>query len=205
MDSAETQLAAMLKELKSRSKETIVLEAGFFALLLSLCFAGNSTTLLIMFLNRRMRVIPTDMFVASLAISDFFLAALFSFSGFVVLSTSQWPLNNTFCQYQGYMAITLATASIQTSSCMAVNRYFQIVSPQKYRRYFNRKRTILIIVTSWLYSLCAPLPYIISGTNMVFHPSKFFCYLQIDSRAFTAYLVVVNDSVFQPVLSSTAI
>jgi len=27
---------------------------------------------------------------------------------------------------------------------------------------------------------------------MVFHPSKFFCYLQIDSGAFTAFLVTVN-------------
>ena len=191
MDPADKQLVEMLTELNARSKARIALEAGFFAVILSLCFVGNSITLLIMVLNRRMRVVPANMFVASLAISDFSLAALSSFSGFVVLSTSHWPFSNTFCQYQGYMAITLAIASMQTLAMMAVNRYFRIVSPKKYRRYFSKKKTMIIIFVAWLYSFCAPLPYVISGNKMVFHPSKFFCYLQIDSRAFTTLLAIV--------------
>ena len=74
---------------------------------------------------------------------------------------------------------------------MALNRYFRIVNPKRYRRYFSKIKTILIICALWLYSLCAPLPYTISGNKMVLHPSKFFCYLQIDSRAFTALMAIV--------------
>ena len=45
---------------------------------------------------------------------------------------------------------------------------------------------------SWLYSMCAPLPYFLSGKKMVFQPSKFFCYLTINSGAFgAAFLVAV--------------
>ena len=181
----------MLRELKSRSKVRIALESGVFALILSLCSVGNSITLLIMVLNRRMRVLPANMFVASLAISDFSLAALSSLSGFLVLATSRWPFSDTTCQYQGYMAITLAVASMHTLALLALNRYFKIVSPKKYRRYFSKKKTTILIVLSWLYSFCAPLPYVISGNKMVFHPSKFFCYLQIDSREFTTLLAIV--------------
>lgn len=191
MDLQSAQLAEMLKELKSRSKARIATESGIFTLILSLCLLGNSITLLIMLKNRRMRVIPANMFVTSLAISDFALAALSSFSGFAVVLISRWPYSELTCQFQGYLAITLAIASMQTLALMALNRYFRIVNPKRYRRYFSKIKTILIICALWLYSLCAPLPYTISGNKMVFHPSKFFCYLQIDSRAFTALMAIV--------------
>lgn len=191
MDLQSAQLAEMLKELKSRSKARIATESGIFTLILSLCLLGNSITLLIMLKNRRMRVIPANMFVTSLAISDFALAALSSFSGFAVVLTSRWPYSELTCQFQGYLAITLAIASMQTLALMVLNRYFRIVNPKRYRRYFSKIKTILIICALWLYSLCAPLPYTISGNKMVFHPSKFFCYLQIDSRAFTALMAIV--------------
>ena len=182
----------MLREFQSRSKARVVLESVFLAVLLVFLFVGNLITLLIIALNRRMRTIP-NMFVASLTISDFCLGALTSCPlALTTLATSQWPFNDATCQYQGYIAITLAVASTQTLVLMAVNRYFRIVKPVKYRRYFTKTKTRIMILASWFYSMCAPLPYIFSGHKMVFHPSKFFCYLQIDSGAFTAFLVMVN-------------
>ena len=70
---------------------------------------------------------------------------------------------------------------------MAVNRYFRIVRPAKYRRFFTKKKTTIMIFVSWFYSMCIPLPYFIGGFKMVFHPSKFLCYLQIERREFTVY------------------
>lgn len=191
MDETEKQLADMLKELKSRSKAKVILESGLFALILALLFIGNFLTLLVTVLNKRMHTI-TNMFVASLAISDFCLGALSACPiCLTALVTSQWPFSDAACQYQGYMAITLTVASIHTLALMAVNRYFRIVKPNRYRRHFTKKKTTVMILVSWLYSMCAPLPYLLSGHKMVFHPFKFFCYLQIDSGAFTAFLVTV--------------
>lgn len=48
-----------------------------------------------------------------------------------------------------------------------------------------------MILLLWFYCIWAPLPYLLSGHKMVFHPSKFFCYLQIDSGPFTAFMVTV--------------
>ena len=48
-----------------------------------------------------------------------------------------------------------------------------------------------MILVSWFYCMWAPLPYLLSGYKMVFHPFKFFCFLQIDSGPFTAFLVTV--------------
>ena len=185
------QLAEMLKELKSRSKAKVIVESGFLALILLILFAGNFITLLIMALNRRMRTI-SNMFVASLAISDIGLGAFIVCPlGFSTLAISQWPFNDATCQYQGYIAITLAMASTQTLALMAVNRYFRIVRPLKYRRYFTKKKTIIMVLSAWFFSLCAPLPHMLSGHKMVFHPSKFFCYFQIDGGPFLAFLATV--------------
>ena len=191
MDSVDQQLEEMSKEFKSRSQVTVVLESGFYAVILLLLFVGNFATLLIIALNNRMRTI-TNMFVASLAISDFLLGALSACPiALTTLVKSRWPFDDTTCQYQGYVAVTLAVASTQTLALMAVNRYFRIVSPAKYRRYFTKKKTLIMILVSWFYCMWAPLPYLLKGYRMVFHPSKFFCYLQIDSGPFTAFLVTV--------------
>ena len=132
------------------------------------------------------------MLVASLAISDFCLGA-FSHCPLALptLATSQWPFNDVTCQCMGYIIITLCVASIQTLVLMAVNRYFRIVKPAKYRRYFTKKKTVTMVLVSRLSSMCAPLPYLLRGDKMVFHPYKFICNPTIDSSVFAAILVTV--------------
>ena len=151
MASPEQQLNAMAKEMQSRSTVTIVLESLVFALILLLIFVGNAATLLIIALNSRMRT-TTNMFVASLAISDFLLGVLSAGPvAYPALLLSKWPFDDTTCQYQGYIAVTLAVASTQTLALMAVNRYFRIVRPAKYQAYFTMKKTLIMILVSWFY------------------------------------------------------
>lgn len=191
MDSIDKQLAEMSKEFKSRSKAKVVLETGFYTLVLLLLLVGNFITLFIISFNRQMRTIP-NMLVASLAITDFLLGLISASPlGISTLAASQWPFDDTACQYQGYVAVTLALTSTQLLALMAANRYFRIVRPAKYRRYFTKKKTTIMILLLWFYCIWAPLPYLLSGHKMVFHPSKFFCYLQIDSGPFTAFMVTV--------------
>ena len=185
MDSTEKQLADMLTELKSRSKEKVILESVSFGFLSLLMLVGNFITLLVMLLNRRLRTIP-NMLVASLAVSDFLIGVSGSL-GISVLLTSQWPFSDTTCQFQGYIVIALAVASVHTLALMAVNRYFRIVKESKYRRYFTKKKTMIMILLSWFYSMCCPLPYFLAGNKMVFHASKFFCYTPINNPVFQAY------------------
>ena len=178
-NSTENQLAEMLREFQSRSKAKAILILGGYVLILLLLFVGNSLTLLVMLLNQRMRTIP-NMFVASLAVSDVLLGLCSSVPfGIPALVTSHWLFNDTACQFQGYVSIMLVVASIQTLVLMAVNRYYRIVKPAKYQRYFTKKKTLIMILVSWFSSFCAPLPHVLSGRKIVFHPAKFFCYFSI--------------------------
>ena len=191
MDSVAKQLAEMSKELESRGKAKVVLETGIFTLISLLLLVGNSLTLFIISFNRQMRTVP-NMLVASLAMTDFLFGLIAAFPlGISTLAASKWPFDDTTCQYQGYMAVTLALTSTQLLALMAVSRYFRILSPAKYRLYFTRKRTTIMILVLWFYCIWAPLPYLLSGHKMVFHPSKFFCYLQINSGPFTAFMATV--------------
>ena len=70
---------------------------------------------------------------------------------------------------------------------MAVNRYYRIIKPIKYRRYFTKKKTLIMILVTWFYSLCALLIYVLLGNKMVFHPSKVFSCIPIKNSAFLAY------------------
>ena len=129
------------------------------------------------------------MLVASLAVSDLFIG-VFSADPLAIptLVTSHWPFNDTTCQFQGYLASALCFASIHTLVLMAVNRYYRIVKPTKYRHYFTKKKTLIMILVTWFYSICAPLIYVLLGNKMVFHPSKFFSCIPIKNSTFLAYI-----------------
>ena len=79
------------------------------------------------------------MFVASLAVSDLLLGVfIVGPLGIPTLVTSHWPFNDTICQFQGFITITLVVASIQTMVLMAMNRYFRIVKSTKYCHYIHQ-------------------------------------------------------------------
>ena len=184
--SAEKQLAEMLKELKSRSKGKVILETGVFVLILLFLFVENVSTLLVVILNPRMRTIP-NMFVTSLAVSDLsFGVFMVCPLGVPVSLLSQWPFNHTTCQYQGYITIALSVASIHTMALMAVNRYYRIVKPSTYRRYFTKKKAMVMILVSWLYSMLVPFPYVLCGHKMIFQPARFIRFLKIDTTALSS-------------------
>ena len=114
-------------------------------LILLFLFVGNLLTLLVVILNPRMRTIP-NMFVTSLAVSDLsFDVFMVCPLGVPVSLLPQWPFDHTTCQYQGYITIALSVASIHTMALMAVNRYFRIVKPSKYRSYFTKKKAMVMI------------------------------------------------------------
>ena len=153
MASGEAQLADML--VKSNSTEIIVLESCLYALILSALLFGNLITLLVLVLNRLMRTVP-NMFVASLAITDLSVGIFASILSFYSGITSHWFFGDEMCQFQGFISVTLALDSIHTMALMAVNRYFRIVKPGKYRQLFTKTKTKTMIVAHGFILLSVP-------------------------------------------------
>jgi melatonin receptor type 1A len=129
--------------------------------------------------------------VVSLALADLGMGCFSMHLLLTVLITSEWTFGNSVCQYQGFVSVFMAATSTQTLAWMAVNRFYSVVKPQKYRMYFTRRNTIIITATIWCLSFFAPTPYLVSGKRFLFNPGKFFCYVVVDSGWFTAFLVTV--------------
>ena len=159
---------------------------GFIRSYCFVCVCWKLSNTPFMLLNRRMRTIP-NMFVASLAVSDLLVGVYMGLLAIAALATSHWPFKDTTRKFQGLLAFTLCFASIHTLVWMAVNRYYRIVKPTKYRRYFTKKKTLIMILVSWFYSVCAPLIYVLSESKMAwFHPSKSLCFIRLQNTVFLA-------------------
>ncbi|XP_031572171.1 melatonin receptor type 1B-B-like [Actinia tenebrosa] len=191
MNYTEPRLSFLDAALKSRPIALIAFESVIFAMLEVITLIGNFMTMYLIFKRSGLRGTPTNLLIASLAVSDFTMGAFSMHLLVTVLITSKWPFGNGICQYQGFISIVLAAASTQTLAWTAINRYFRVVKSTHYIRLFSLDKTKLIMCQIWIASLIAPLPYLLAGYQFVFHPGKFFCYLDIDISWFTAVLVVV--------------
>jgi melatonin receptor type 1A len=107
------------------------------------------------------------------------------------LIMSRWPFSEAVCQYQGIVAITMATASAHTLAWTALNRYFKIVKTKYYSKVFARRKLVAILAFIWISSVLANSPYLLAGYKFVFHPAKFFCYMSLDVTWFTAFFVTI--------------
>ncbi|KAK3715034.1 hypothetical protein QZH41_002678 [Actinostola sp. cb2023] len=186
-NSQEDGLLKFATEMRNRPLALVIFEATIFAILEFLAIAGNSLTLYVIWKAPRLRT-RSNYFVACLAVSDLGLGVLTEHLLLSSLIMARWPFGDAACQYQGVVAITMATASLQTLAWTALNRYFRIVQTKCYYRVFTRKNMIIIFVFIWVSSAFSPLPYLMAGKKFIFHPGKFFCYLTLGSQWYQGFL-----------------
>ncbi|EDO44927.1 predicted protein, partial [Nematostella vectensis] len=142
---------------------------------------GNSATLLVIAKNRRLWG-STNMLIACLAVFDLSMSVLngLPFAA-PSLAIGKWPFSYAACQYMGYSGIAIAVGSMQTISCIAVNRFYRVVRPTKFKRAFSVRSTAVYIVTLWVFALIAPLPYILEDEKFKFQPGKILCFPSSES------------------------
>ncbi|XP_048576371.1 melatonin receptor type 1B-A-like [Nematostella vectensis] len=173
--------------LSSRGAGLVVAEAGLFTILWIAMLIGNGVTVYIVLRNPRLRTVP-NLFVVSLALSDIGLGVLSMPLCTSVLVTSRWLFGHVSCQYQGFVAGMMALTSTQTLALTSVNRYFRMVKPNvvphvlHHAIHHHPYKLFLVI------SILAPVPYLASGSLMVFHPGKFYCYLHINAGWYLAFV-----------------
>ena len=181
-------------ELKHRSTLTRVSECFFILLINFASFAGNLLLGIAVIKNPNLRRAVPNMYIITLALSDFLMSLLgipFSVASLIV---GEWPSNNFVCQLQGFWILLMCAVSLQTLAVTAVNRYFRVVrSRTLYQKLFNMKTTRITIVILWIMAFFAPLPYIVSGHEFFFHTGKVFCAHDAESlyEGYGAYLVLV--------------
>ena len=195
------QLIVMALQLKTRSDALVALEVAIFAIVETLILTGNLLTFYVIWKNRILWTM-TNAFVISLAFSDLCLAVMSLPLCLAANVKSSWPFSDVWCQYQGYICIVVAVASIQNLMWMAVNRYYRVVKTQKYRSFFSAKSTKSVLAFIWILAAVSPAPYFCTGYNYVFVPAKFLCAPSVSRGGYmTTLLVTLNVAILSLIVT----
>ncbi|XP_020621293.1 melatonin receptor type 1A-like [Orbicella faveolata] len=192
MNATLSTIEGFAQQFKNRTTAIRIVESLSMLLINLSAFAGNLLLGIAVFINPNLRTI-TNIYIVTLAFSDFLLSLLgipFTVASLIVGS---WPYNNFVCQLQGFCILLMCAISLQTLAVTAVNRYFRVVrSRALYLKIFNFKTTKITIAFVWIMALFAPLPYVVSGHEFSFHPAKVFCAHNAESlyKGYGAYLVL---------------
>ena len=189
-----TSIDVFALQLKNRSTAVQIVESFFLLLINFTSFSGNLLLGISVIKNPNLRRTVPNMYIITLAVSDFLMSLLGIPFSLASLMAGKWPFNNFICQLQGFWILLMCAVSLQTLAVTAVNRYFRVVrSRASYQRIFSMKKTKITIAILWVMALFAPLPYVVAGHEFFFHTGKVFCAHNAESlyEGYGAYLVLV--------------
>jgi hypothetical protein len=121
----------------------------------------------------------SNLFIASLAVSDVLISVLgFPFI-IAVLLTGRWPFNKAVCDFQGFTLTVFGGVSLLTMTFTAIARYFKVTRPLLHRKIYS-KRNIYVSVAV-VYAISTTFPVIVISKNaFTFHPGKYICIFDCD-------------------------
>ena len=189
-----TSIDVFALQLKNRSTAVQIVESFFLLLINFTSFFFFLLLGISVIKNPNLRRTVPNMYIITLAVSDFLMSLLGIPFSLASLMTGKWPFNNFICQLQGFWILLMCAVSLQTLAVTAVNRYFRVVrSRASYQRIFSMKKTKITIAILWVMALFAPLPYVVAGHKFFFHTGKVFCAHNAESlyEGYGAYLVLV--------------
>ncbi|XP_058977791.1 dopamine receptor 1 isoform X2 [Musca domestica] len=129
--------------------ETDTIVGIFLSVLIFLSIAGNILVCLAIYTERSLRRIG-NLFLASLAIADLFVASLvMTFAGVNDL-LGYWIFGAQFCDTWVAFDVMCSTASILNLCAISLDRYIHIKDPLRYGRWVTRRVAVITIAAIWL-------------------------------------------------------
>lgn len=197
------------RELRSRGTLTVVVDSFVFLIFAVTGLIGNVCVCLAIYRNASLRSKATNVAVAALAISDVLTCSVIAPFILSVLMTSRWLYDEAVCKFQAMAMYALVGVSLYLMALIAVNRYYCVVKPEKYRAIFSFKSTFFFVLSIWLVVFATVIAfYFFKMFSFYFHPFKATCVLYIAPKtnslilahlanyASSAVYIVVPFSVF---------
>lgn len=175
----------MFLEIPSSSTGIVILEVTILLIIDVAAFIGNLLVCVASYRNHRLRT-ATNVYVISLAITDILAACITAPLSLGAIISRQWVFGKIGCQIQGFFTHFLIYSSMYTLSLTAVNRYFRIVKPQFYKKFFGGKRSVGILAVMWMFvALFVSIPPLFGLADFKFQPgvSLYMCILDFKSSA----------------------
>ncbi|XP_076296410.1 RYamide receptor-like [Lasioglossum baleicum] len=113
---------------------------------------ANVLVIAVIFKSQYMRSV-TNYFVVNLSIADLLVTTICMPMAVSQAISNDWTHGELMCKLSAYLQGVAVAASVYTITAMSIDRYLAIRNPIAFRRLFNRRSTVLIIVALWLFAL----------------------------------------------------
>ncbi|GMS79852.1 hypothetical protein PENTCL1PPCAC_2027 [Pristionchus entomophagus] len=127
---------------------------------------GNFVVIFVVLFDRKLRVVTTNKFIASLAISDLLVGiVVMPLSLYSKIYNDEWNLGFTWCQLHLVSGVFSSTASIVHLVAISLDRYFAIMFPTEYQRHSVSTGTFPYIIMMWLMALAVSSTLLMEREN----------------------------------------
>ena len=181
-------------EIPFRRGDMVVLESLICSLLLILSLVGNVLMIAVVFKKPRLST-TTSLFIAALATTDLISAVIPSPLFLASLITGKMPYSSIGCDISGFFMHFLTLASVSTMGLIAINRYFCVVQPHRYKIIFPARRSAIFLASLWVFiAVVVVFPLIVGWASMEFSPLMATCSLHFNSltseTGFTVFVML---------------
>lgn len=158
-----------------RSIGIIIIEVALCILIDVMALFGNVLVSLAVIRSPKLRT-STSMFILALAIADILMALICIPVTCGILVSEEWINTSALCHIQGFAILTLALMSIATLALTALNRFFRVVKPAIYKRFFTKRNSLLLIGMVWFSIIAFYAGLLVSkATHVRYEPSYAVC------------------------------
>ena len=146
----------------TQSKEVAGISAATqvtYSIICTIAILGNALVIMVFVWDKKLLKKSYNLLILSLAIADVLTAiTLITNPGFVLgdsfpVSTNP-VLGEIFCRviWSRAFIFQLVVFSVYLSLALTTERWFAVVKPQKYCAFFSKKRILIYVVSSWVWS-----------------------------------------------------
>ncbi|RLU16307.1 hypothetical protein DMN91_012067 [Ooceraea biroi] len=159
--------------------ETNYLLIILYVPVMALAVTANMLVITVVFKYQYMRSV-TNYFVVNLSVADLLVTTICMPVAVSQAVSIVWRHGEVMCKLSSYLQGVAVAASVFTITAMSIDRYLAIRNPMAFRRVFNRRSTVLVIIALWLFALAIFVPVLRGMTlrssgmeldNIIFHGS----------------------------------
>ena len=152
---------------------------------------GNALTLVAIGLHKPLRT-KTSCFIASLATADM----LNGCTTFVQMLAStiygRWPFTDGLCTFYGSLTALFCIASINTLAFIAIDRYFAIVDPLRYRIKVTPKFVTICLTYTWVQGIWLATMPIFGWGHIQYVTNLHVCAESLETLSYVLFGTIYN-------------
>ncbi|KAJ3604989.1 hypothetical protein NHX12_027040, partial [Muraenolepis orangiensis] len=140
---------------------------AFFVLVIgTVGVTGNALVMYAFFCNKKLRT-PPNYFILNLAVSDFLMAVTQSPIFFVNSLFKEWIFGETGCKIYAFCGALFGITSMINLLAISLDRYVVITKPLQAISWTSGRRTLVVILLVWIYSLAWSLAPLLGWSSYI--------------------------------------